>query len=413
MSKSRFFKLQFKRCAKFYPVILMIMTITIAAVMITALALMRSHAKNADKQKIRIGIVGDVSQTHLGIGIYALQNLDSSRFSVEFLNMEADEAKKALENREISGYVYIPPEFVSKIVNGENIPATYVTNNLAAGLGSILTKEITHTVSDIVTTAQTSVYSMQDVAHDFHADDDIWGKITKFNLLYFNAVLSRNKSYTVNYTGIANSLSLGGYYVCSILLIFLLLWGICCNRFFLRQNITFFNVLYSRGIKSFYQVICLYFVYVIFTCITILLFAFAAGGILDAADFGINELRGVGIGECVLFAISIFPAAAMIASMHLFLYEAVLNPVGALLLQFLTAIVQAYIAGCFYPNYFFPEGVRTAASFLPGGVGLSYMQKLMCGESFLKELAWCGAYIFLFMALSVFARKKKAAGDIR
>ena len=70
------------------------------------------------------------------------------------------------------------------------------------------------------------------------------------------------------------------------------------------------------------------------------------------------------------FIAAYFLGAVMLCMMQLFLYELARDSISAPLLQFLNAIVQGYICGCFYPQSFFPDGVRLFASHLPVGVSV-------------------------------------------
>ena len=80
--------LQLKRGLKLMPQVL-IVTLLLALCAVLA-GLMLSDLDEADgaKQKIEIGVVGDTKDTYLNIGLYALEHLDSSRFSVRLQTME-------------------------------------------------------------------------------------------------------------------------------------------------------------------------------------------------------------------------------------------------------------------------------------------------------------------------------------
>lgn len=127
------------------------------------------------------------------------------------------------------------------------------------------------------------------------------------------------------------------------------------------------------------------------------------------ADIG--ELRGVGAAQGIGFAIKILPVIFMITAMHMFLYELVVGQVSAILLQFLLSVSQAYLAGCFYPNYFFPETVRQFASFLPAGAAMKFIQNCMTGVSDINNILLICLYSGLFIALAVVLRKISMAGE--
>ena len=102
MKKTKYLRLQIKRAFKIYPSILIITLLTLANIVLTTTVILHQNS-NKGQTKIQLGIVGDTSESYLGIGINALQSFDSSRFSINFIEMDEETAKKSLINREISG----------------------------------------------------------------------------------------------------------------------------------------------------------------------------------------------------------------------------------------------------------------------------------------------------------------------
>ena len=99
------------------------------------------------------------------------------------------------------------------------------------------------------------------------------------------------------------------------------------------------------------------------------------------------------------FAALYFLGAVMICLMQQFLYELSNDGISAPILQFLNAIVQGYICGCFYPISFFPEQVRVFTSHLPVGAAVRLL-----GETSKESIVETVIYAALFFALSVFLR---------
>ena len=164
MNKGVFFKLHLKRAFKIYPTILLITVLTVAAIGAAAVGLISDTQNGESKQKISVAIVGDIKDTHFGIGINLLENFDSSRFFVEFPRMTEEEAIKALKKGKIKGYVFIPEEFVRGVYYGDNIPAKYVISDGPEGFGTAISAEVLKVVSNLVVETQNGSYSLRDVA---------------------------------------------------------------------------------------------------------------------------------------------------------------------------------------------------------------------------------------------------------
>lgn len=412
MKKKTYLQLQIKRTAKLYPAILVITMITVLSIALVAAVMLYNNKNSSDKTKIRIGIVGDTTETYLGIGIAALENFDSSRFSIDFYEVNEQEAQEMLKKHELSGYVLIPDDFVQGIVRGKNVPAEYVMLNDSTGFETILMSEVASIVSDWVTRSQGAIYGMQNLAYDYGYKYNVIQKYTNsLNTSYIENIIGRDNTYETVSTGIVDAISGEGYYICGILMFFLLIWGISCNKLLIKKNFAMARSLYARGIKTWWQVICEFLGFFIFTMLTLIILAIIFGVVVQNNDFGVRELKGVGIFECIAFVFKISPVVLMTTLMQMMMYEMTSGTVNAIVFQFLTAVVLAYISGCFYPNSFFPDGVQKFASLLPSGVGFSYMRKSITGISVLSDLGVIVIYIAAFLSLTVFIRKYRMEGD--
>lgn len=410
MEKGIYFKLQLKRALKIYPAILLITVITLSAIAMTGAVLLKRNAEAEGGKRIKVGIVGDLEQTHLGIGVEVLENLDSSRFTIEFKTMEEQEAITALKNRTISGYVDIPPGFIRGIVRGENVPAKYVTLDAPDNFGSIVMNEIAVAISNIITESQNGLYSMQSVAYEYEKSG-VRDKTGEMNMVYIDHILNRNKAYDHQVLDLTDSLSLGGYYVCGIVLFFLMIWGISCDRLLGSRNLSLSRSLKISGVGVRYQMLCEYASYLVITVITLLIIAIALGMATVGFDIGVKELDGAGIGLCVGFVIMMLPVVVMITAMHTAFYELVSGAVSRILVLFMLAVGLGYISGCFYPSYFFPEGVQKIASVLPTGVGFGYIKRLMSESLTVQDFLWTILYAVGFLAVALFARNRRIAGE--
>ena len=411
MNRKAYLGFWLKRTAKIYPVIFIITVITLFVIGIATAALLKSDSD--EKTRIKIGLVGETEDSYLNIGLTALENLDSSRYSVEFVKKTEDEAKKDLEAHNISGYIYIPKNFVKDIFYGRNTPATYVMSDKLTGFESVMVSEIAMCISDIVLNSQNSIYGMQLLAFDYDKTHDLDKKITAMNMSYIEKIISRENMFFVEEMGVADSVTMGGYYIAGIILFFLLIWGISCNKLFLKNDLSMSRVLSSRGIKSFQQILCEYIGFFLATFLTFLLFSIVFGVIVDVNDFGVYELKNADVLSSVGFIFKIIPVILMITGMEMMIYEITGGTVNSIILQFIVAIALAYLSGCFYPNTFFPESVQKFSEILPSGVGFSYIRKSMSGSNLSKELLWSGVYFVVFFLTTVIARKYRTEGDRR
>ena len=142
MKKRMYFTLVLRRAKKLYPQIMLITILLVLGLVLSCVLLINKNNSSESKQKICVGIVGDATDTHLGIGVDVLTKIDVSRFSIDFVNIDEETARRKLRRGEISGYLKIPDEFIDSVVHGENVPLVYVTNNSPTGFGSLMMEEI-------------------------------------------------------------------------------------------------------------------------------------------------------------------------------------------------------------------------------------------------------------------------------
>ncbi len=411
MRKKTYAALQLKRAGRLYPAVLLITALTMCVILLVGIMALGSFTHSEDKQKINIGIVGDISDSYLGVGVFALKNMDSSRFSISFLEMDETAARHALEAREITGYIQVPDEFIDGIINGENVPATFVTYGGPEGFGSVLTGEITGTVSDLVAECQRAMYAMQDLAGAKGETEELWDKVKTLNIEYIDFILSRTETYGVESLGIADAVSMGGYYICGVLVFFILLWGISAGRFFTGRNIGMQKQLASRGMGAMGQILCEYYAYFLVTFFTLWIVSLVAGAAAAKSDFGIRELEGASFFSPMGFFLKGIPVFLMLTAMQVFLYELTSSSVSALLLQFLAALGMGYLSGCLYPITFFPVALQRLGGVLPAGVGFSYLRQSLYTVPDGGTWMALALYTALFLGLAAMVRKCRMAGD--
>ncbi len=411
MNIKAYFKSQLKRALLLFPSVLLITAITLGCIAVTAFTIAQKNSNSEDKKRITIGLVGNSDDRYLNVGIQALKNMDDTRYSIEFKDMEKDEAERSLEKRQISGYIFIPEDFIDDIKYGINTPAQYRTLKNRQGFSEILMNEVALIISDIVTEAQNGSYSAHAVVDEYKIKGATWRKMVKLDAKYIKYALERHDTYKLEYIGMKDRLSFGGYYVCGLFVFFLLVWGISCNKVLSVKNYGLSRLLRGRGVKTTYQVFCEYASFFIISLLVILLLAVVFGIVCYYNSFGIRELENIDVLTAVAFVVKAIPVIAMITMMHMMIYEIFTGTVSAILMQFIISICLGYISGCFYPNSFFPESIQTLVEYLPSGAAFSYIRKAMTDASFVKELIMSSVYFIVFSGITVAVRNHRITGD--
>lgn len=405
-----YIRIQIKRAARSLPSVLLAAILFAAAVALLLQMVWSISEASEDRRKVEIALVGDLSDPNLKWSIYALEHLDPIHYTVTFLPMSEEEAVRKLERGQVAAYAVIPEGLMESIMRGENKKITYVTSGGSAEMISVLIRELMEAMSGILVETQNSVYGMQRFLVKYGMEDQLAGATEEFDIRYVNLFLSREEVCEVQEIGLSNELSLQGYYAYSMLLLFLLLWGIACSPLFVKRDLAFQKFLRARGQKLWIQVAGEYAAYVMLMAVSLLAIAVILTAGMRLMQVSLPEWEGAGPWSLLLLVAQAFPVMALLSAFELFLFELVSGIVSGVLLQFLSAMCMGYLSGCFYPVSFLPEGMQRISVFLPSGMGLRYLDSCMSGQGgAVRELPGIAISLFLFLGLTMFMRNRKLA----
>lgn len=400
--------MQIKRMLRLLPMLLAATAVTLGVLMLCGAILLRSENSAEGKQRFRIGMVGNLSDEYLGFGILLVQAVDDSRFVIELIPMEEEEAVSSFRRGELSSYVLVPDGLMDSIVYGRNDKMlTYLCSEGQKGIEGILGGELADIVSVLVTRSQSAVFGVQEIVSTHGGEMDLWEATERMNLRLFNIILNRTGLYSLEELGVSDGLSLVGYYLGAFLVLILLLLGIHASPLLIRRSKALSGLMKSRGVGAFGQVLGEYTAFALMNLICYGMVFLALRVVLESGFIEPAEWKGLGaepLGE--LFA-SILPAALMLSAMQYCLYELVTGVIGGLTAQFLCSISMAYLAGIFYPAGFLPETMRRLGELLPVGAAFGYIQEKILGEVSLKTMLAVSLYLFLFLGLSVLIRSTR------
>lgn len=398
-------KIQLKRVGRTFPGILLLAFVLTVGLAVLLQVIFLLDASDEKKQLVRVGIVGELSDTYLGMGITVLTNMESIKSMVDMRPMEEDDAVKQLETGELNAYIIIPDGFIQSLVTGENHRITYVTTRRYQGIGVALTDELLSEISGMLAITQNTIYGMQYFMMDHGQYDTIHQATEEINLRFIDALLNRTDIYEMRISGVQNRISIKGYYLCSILIIFLLFWGINCAPHYAKQDQSLDKLLFSKGYGATAQVTSEWIAYFVLMVLSAFCLGIAFDRIQDIMGLEIMEWELFKLSGRFVFFLKIFPVIAMLSAFQIFLYELVSGIVNGVLLQFLCAISFSYLSGCLYPISFFPEFVQKIFACLPVGAAMQYTQKCLTMQNAWIEGVGLIGYLFLFIGLKTSIRK--------
>lgn len=364
-----------------------------------------------EKQVVQIGIVGDLSDSYLGMGINVLMNMEAIKSMADIRMMEKGEALERFQAGEISAYLLVPDGFLDSVLTGENKKIVYITTREAQGIGGMLVNELVGAVSRMVTAAQSNIYAMQAYLIENDMRPQLSAATEGINYVFIGAVLERMEIYEQQFTGVSNRMSVTGHLFTGSLLLLVLLWGMNCVSLMVREEHSLPRLLQGKGLNAGKQVTAEVAAYSILQCVSLCCIFVCVMLAKAALGFEIPEWEVLHIPEKLWYVCKWIPVVVMTASLQALLYELVTNVINGVLLQFLMAVSMAYLSGCIYPLSFFPKVVQQIGEWSPAGAALRYVQKSLTGQEVLVELLLLLMYAGVFTGLHIWRRKAWIAGE--
>jgi len=399
--------LQLKRTARYLPFVLLITLLLCLSLSIAVNALVASDSGKEEKQKLKVGVVGEFADSYFDFGVSALQSLDSSRFTIDILQMPEQEARQRLASGELAGFVLDPEGYIIDAVTGEVGQLTFVTNQTGIDMVTLFKDEVLKLVACLVVESQKGVYSVEDIIVDYQVTGkDIMDHVTALSTGYIGVIFNRSNAIQTKVIGVSDGLSFGGYMFSGITILLLLLSGISFCPLFIRQDMSLSKLLRANRYAPVLQILGEYgafFTAMLLNGLLLLLGMFFGLGEIAAV---IPELADGGFSFCIALAGKLIPAIFAITAMQFLFFELVDSVVSGVLLQFLGTMGLAYISGCLYPIQFFPETVRTVALVTPPGLARSYFASLLSGAGggMLAALIACG---LVLLGAAVLLRRRR------
>ena len=392
----KYLYLQLKRMLRIILPVVLVATILFGCLALAYRAI--ASLSNDDSQaqsKIKMGVVGTMENTLLQLGVTALQTIDSSGLSIEFVQMNEADAESAMRRGEIAAFVVIPDGFVEAVMNGEILPIKYVSTAGSVGIISLLKDEITKLIEDIVVEAQKGTYGVGDAmsAAGLYG----WDAVSDISIQYAYFIFYRSNMYQVTELGITDEVELEHFLLGGLCVVFLMLVCLVFAPSMIRSDMSLARVLSASRRPVTLQAICEFAVYLIgILCVIVILMITAVwtGWVSLSASVFIQWI----------------PIVIGIGAMSFLLYELTTNLISGVLVQFFVSLAMCFISGCLYPTTFFPDSVQKLAAWLPTGIARAQL-----AESFAGGMSATGSLLLLgyggiFFVTAVLIRKAKVAG---
>ena len=401
----KYFYLQLKRAFKFFPFILTVTVILFIGLSLILFGIVNANSEKMENKTFNIGVSGDFENKFLQFGINAFKTIDETRFSLDFLEMDEKEAKKALTNGDISAYVVLPHRFVEDALKGNVKPITFVTTTESNDIATMFKSEITTLITDMVVASQKGTYGIGDALSD-NGHKKIANKhVNAISIKYFDLVLSRNKMLSVEELGISSNLSTVEYYICSIIILFIMIMGLPFVFVYCSKDDSLSMLLISKGYSCFTQQLSKFLSHLLSLItltgiILMLIFAFLSFGSIDF-------LPAISFKTILSIMSFTLPIIFMLSAFNIFIFELCSNLISGLLMHFLLTLSLCYISGCFFPLHSFPKIIQSISFVLPVCVAREQLATYFTNDSALIKSIYVIIYAVFFFFAALFVKHLK------
>lgn len=395
-----FYKLECKRTIKLIPHILagaIALSIVIGAIAFCAGKMIYIN-ENDVTVDIAYSLEDDSRMTEMVIGM--LKSSDSISSVCNFIQTTEAESMELLKNNRILAAITIPAGFMNSLMTGKNY-SIRISLPIRLSLYSIILVELSKAVETTLDAAQAGVYTL----HDFYKEQNALQYEKEANLalnsLYLTKAFDRSsifQSHTVSATG---SLSVTEYYICAGIVILILMLGTTFVHS-VQANSNIMNLkLRQAGIGNQHIVLSK------IISIALTLFLLLYGSILIL--FILERLN--------IFSITFRLSAAWIntavislcaASVIVFIIFLSNGRTNGMFLLFLLITVMCFISGCFVPELFLPDILKSISDYLPSTHILSLMNNILQNQISVQNLLTAfssGLFLYIVTVFHLQIRK--------
>lgn len=370
-----FWKLEIKRGLQRIPQ--MLAGVVVLLFLGGATALFASRALYGDQAAGRIPVAVVLPEEELLAkkALSMIASLDSVKSMCDFVYQDQETALEMLGTGEVYAVMEVPEGLVQGIMDGTNVPVRiYFPAN--AGVESRIFQELTDAGAITLSAAQAGIYAGNQLCGIYGLESQIPRLEQDLNQIFLAYSLPREDYFRYVQVQATGDLDPVRFYGVSAYILMLLLCGVPVSGYLLPYRPVLGRKLRMAGLGPLTQVLARTVGLGILLILATGMMA-ASEGLLSDTLGALSPVRGLfpegarvwdSLPDKLLLAITLILVCLAVAAVVVLLYRLAGNLLGGILLLFLLATVQHYLAGGFLPLVFLPATVKGLASVLPSGI---------------------------------------------
>ncbi len=382
---------QIKSTFRAVPRLILCTAVFAAAVIVIGLCGNELLSDSQDRTvNINVAAVIPEGDTSVALGFQVISSMDSLKSMCRFIAMDHDEAISALRDGKISAIIEIPENFVDDLMYGKNTPAT-ITIPENAGMETLIFRSMISAGAKSLASSESGIYAVSDLLEYYGYHDYVTASQDELYDFYMKYAFNRMYFYdgeTVSATGQTSS---AGYYICSGIILLLLLCSMVTIDRFSNRPPAVMESLKTGGISKTYVRLCEYIgvvlmFFVLFTAILIICSHTAA-----------SEYITLNAGVIL----SLLLVTASVIAFVMFLCCIGDCGLVSTMLVFLTGAFMLYAGGRIVPGSYLPEIIEKTGNVLPAKSWCTLIESAFYRTPDINAALICAAYAVLFLGAGI------------
>ena len=406
-----FWKLEIKRALGRLPQLLAGVVVLLFLAGTTALFASRALYGEQASGRIPVGVVLPEEELLAKKALSMIASLDSVNSLCDFLYLDRAGAMEGLKAGKLSAVMDVPEGLVRGIMEGTNVPVRIIFPQ-EAGVESRIFQELTDAGAGTLSAAQAGIYAGNQLCRSYGLESRIPLLEADLNRIFLSYSLPREDYFRHSLVNATGDLTTAAFYAASAYVLVLLLGAVPVSGYLLPSPVVLARKLRMAGVGSLSQVLARTAgLGVLFLAGSVELFlAVAALGVWGSLAGGWSGQSGAGTGgsqsgagsggsraggwnllseaapwdslaDKLLLAAALVLVCLAAAALVVLVYRLAGNLLGGILLLFLLATAQHFLAGGYLPLVFLPATVKGLAPLLPSGI-------LMDGAGMMLTARW-------------------------
>lgn len=339
---------------------------------------------------VRVAAVIPEGDSDIALAFQLIANMDSLKSVCKFETLDIDTALAKLDRGELSAVIEIPEGFIDSLMYGQNTPGNVIIPE-NAGMESLLFCSLIGAGAQFLSYSEAGIYAVGDLLQSYAFQDSVSSVQDALYDYYIAYTMNRGNFFEAEPVSATGSLSAANYYICSGMVLMLLLCGMTvADRFSNRPAAVMESLRASRISKAYIRLCEL-------AGVTFLFFVLFAGILIAAGNRFASAYINLTPGGVLIFLI----LTASVASFVMLLCCVADSGLVSVLLMFLSTALMMYASGRIVPSSYLPPAIERIGRLLPAYGWCRLAESVTSGQINAPALIMTIAYGLVFTVAGI------------